>query len=41
LIVFAVRWQQPNHSVAATRAGATDRARSIKYGLTDVEFVRP
>lgn len=39
LIIFAVRWQQPNHLVAATSAGATDRARGVKYGLTDLKFV--
>ena len=40
LIVFAVRWQQPYNLVAATCAGPTDWARSIKYGLADAEFVR-
>ena len=40
LIIFAVRWQQPNHLVAATGAGATDRARGVKHGLTDLKFVR-
>ena len=40
LIIFAVRWQQPNDLVAATGAGATDRARGIEHGLTDLKFVR-
>ena len=40
LIIFAVRWQQPNHLVAATGAGASDRTRGVEHGLTDLKFVR-
>src|SRR5215472_6697683 len=40
LIIFAVGWQQPHNLVTATGARPTDRARGVKYGLTDIEFVR-
>jgi len=40
LIIFAVRWQQPHHLVAATGAGATYRARGVEHRLTHLEFVR-
>src|SRR5262245_9401065 len=41
LIVLAVRWQQPHDLVAATRTRPADRARRVKHGLADMEFMRP